>query len=511
MTSMQEQALAKCAEEPIHQIGSVQPHGVLMVLSADQQRVVLQVSENLADLIDVPASDARNKPLSEAVGKLAVMQIEQLITVAGADKPATGLVSFTLKGDVAELQAHLYLSDGMVVLELVRDDEVAQEECLALLLSDLNRRQLKSRADPDIFSYFEQIATLVRTLTGYDSVMAYRFDATGDGEVIAQSRVETAPSYLGLRFPASDIPPQARRLYSVNMVRQVADINATSIPLLPILNPATGEPLDMTLSALRSLSPIHIEYLRNMGVQASMSISILLNGCLWGLIVCHHRTEKRVSIGVREAAVFISRLVSEQISSIESLAVHKQIEKVAHIVAGLKRDFLQVKQADLQRRLRDMQHLFDATGLIAVVDGKCHVHGEVPAMPLTETLLAWLAEQAFEQGVFSSDHLSESFPAASACTDSAAGLLAIRISADMRCGFVWLRKEKLRTVQWAGKSDKDITPDGAGSYRLRPRKSFQIWSELWRGYSFSWSLFDTEIAAMLVRRLLVPDMVAMMK
>ena len=194
--------------------------------------------------------------------------------------------------------------------------------------------------------------------------MVYRFDPDWNGEIISQSRVESAPSYLGMYFPASDIPPQARRLYTTNLVRIVADIGATPIPIQPTLNPATGRPLDLSYSALRSLSPIHMEYLRNIGVQASMVMSLLQNGRLWGLIVCHHQSPKRISMAMRDNAILISRIASEKLTAMEATEHHALVNRATHFNSELIKSFNHgsVKNV-LQELLPEMQALVDATGV----------------------------------------------------------------------------------------------------------------------------------------------------
>ncbi|MFA7398973.1 MAG: GAF domain-containing protein [Sideroxydans sp.] len=493
-----EQALRECAEEPIHRIGSIQPHGALLVLSPDSDRMVLQSSSNLAEFIGVNAEDAFGKPLIDLVGNVATMQVERLIHGVSDGKTATGILS--LHGE-EWLQAHVYVSDGMLVLELAHD-YAYQEDRLAQLLFDMRQSLPNTSSEKDIAGYFEQIVTLVHKLTGYDSVMAYRFDTNWDGEVIAQSRVETMQSYLGSRFPASDIPPQARQLYTLNLVRYVADIDAIPVQVLPALNPSTQAPLDMTSSALRSLSPIHIEYLRNMGVRASMSISLLQNGRLWGLIVCHHMSPQRVSIAMREQAIFISRLVSEMLASLEALEEQKQTYKTDSIITELSKcSAIDAENIAQQRLLLDLQDLLQSTGLIIVDDGKLYEQGEVPQTAATDALLTWLAGQAYSQGVFSCDQLSKRFAPADKYVAIAAGLLAICLSDDMRNCVVWLRKEKLRTIHWAGKLEKGFTHDAAGNYRLNPRESFTAWTELWRGRSAPWSGSEIRTARLLAHAL----------
>ncbi len=488
-----EQAMQICAAEPIHQIGHIQPHGAILVLSADNLRMVLQASSNINCFIDCPVEGALGKSLIELMGGASARQIEQLIEDAKVHDNATGLVSASLQQMSVDLDVHIYRDESLWILELCHDIGLPKREKLGELLMRLQDSLLATKSDTETISYFEEITQLVQSLTGYDSVMAYRFEANWDGEVIAQSRIETAPSYLGTQFPASDIPPQARELYTKNLVRIVTDVNAEPIAIIPTLNPVSQQPLDMTYSALRSLSPIHLEYLRNMGVEASMVISLLQNGRLWGLISCHHMTPKRVSFAMRDAAMFISRMASTELTSIELRAEHKLRIKVSHIKTALLKSIItQSEEKVLQRLSSDLLNAVDASGLIIVVEGKRYVFGQVPEAIAVDELLSWLGKQSITD-IFSCNNLSEQFSAASAYTEIVSGVITSTLSNDMRNCLVWLRKEKTRTVKWAGSYEQGLVQAPNGNFHLNPRNSFKSWSELSRGHSIPWTLLEIKI------------------
>jgi PAS domain S-box-containing protein len=322
-----EQALQVCATEPIHQISNIQSHGATLVLSADSLRTVLQASANISGFIDFPAGSALGKSLAELIGMASALHIEQLIQDANRQNTATGLVSVSRQQIAVDLDVHVYSAGHFWVLELCNDDGLPKRENLGELLMHMQNSLLV--VESDTTHYFEQVTELVQALTGYDNVIAYRFDANWNGEVIAQSRIETAPSYPGPQLAATDIPPQTRELYTKNLVRIVTDVCAEPIAIIPTLNPVSQQPLDMTYSALRSLAPRHMEYLHNIGIEASMMISLLQNGRLWGLIYCQHMTPKRVSFAMRDAALFISRMASTELTAIEKRDNHKPVEKTS--------------------------------------------------------------------------------------------------------------------------------------------------------------------------------------
>ena len=492
-----EQALQICAAEPIHQMGTIQPHGAALVLSADSLRTVLQASANMDQFMDLPAGGALGKPLVELMGEDSALQIEQLLQKAQAHKTATGLVSATYQQIAVGLDAYIYRSNEFWVLELCQDSGLPKREQLGELLMHMQDSLLtietETETETDIVYYFEQVARLVHELTGYDNVMVYRFEANWDGEVIAQSRVEAATSYLGSRFPANDIPAQARELYTKNRIRILTDVGAKAVPILPLLNPVTQQPLDMTYSALRSLSPIHLEYLCNMGVQATMTISLLQNGRLWGLIACHHLTPKRVSFAMREAVVFISRMISTEITAIETRKEHVLLDKVVRIKTKLLKSIVSHSESAVLHNLStDLLDIVEASGLIVVVEGSRYLQGEVPEPAAIDALLDWFGKQPITD-VFSCDHLAEQFAPASAYPEIVSGIIATIFSSDMRNCVVWLRKERLRTVKWAGSYEQGLVQTPAGDFRLGPRNSFECWSELWRGRSAVWSLLEINI------------------
>jgi PAS domain S-box-containing protein len=490
-----EQALRQCEVEPIHQVGKIQPHGALLVLSPDSQRIVLQASTNLDEFFDLYTDTICGERLAELMGDSQAKQIEQLIQGATDNNPVAGEISLSHHQTKLSLQARVFVTENSFVLELMRDVDKYQDKSLTDLLLSLPRSLLILNAEPDTNRYFERVASIVRKLTEFDRVMVYRFDQNWDGEVIAESRVDSAHSYLGIRFPASDIPAQARSLYASNLVRLIADTEATPVSILPVLSPITQRPLNLTHSVLRSLSPVHVEYLRNMGVRASMSISLLQNGRLWGLIICHHKQSKQVPYRLQEASTFISQTVSAKLTLIE-VHEHNNMGIEASRIIGKLLKINPDQYKDIQQQLLlDLLALMNATGVIVAIEGKHYVTGVVPDPVAVNELMAWLGSQPMAK-LFSCDELAKHYPAASTYADIACGVLAAPLSIDMHNSIVWLRKEKLRSVLWAGNPDKILRNDPSGLH-LSPRKSFETWKATWHGRSTSWSKVETETAIFL--------------
>src|SRR5574343_868443 len=387
-----ERALAACASEPIHQIGHVQPHGGLIAFSSNAPYRIHQVSANIGEFVGVDAPKLLTKNLASLFEPSALSRIEALISTLSEQPTASGKLPPAMGSAGRPLLLHLYRAGDSLVLEVEHDQAQNEQARLAELLLQTQQTMLRTDSYFDTCRYFDLLSQLIRSLTGYDSVMVYRFDPDWNGEVIAQSRAESAPSYLGMHFPASDIPAQARRLYTTNLVRIIADVDATPIPITPECNPLTAQPLDLTYSALRSMSPIHIEYLRNIGVHASMVISLMQDDRLWGLIACHHFTPKPASMGLREAGIFISRLISTRLSGIEAMEQRRITDQANRIVGDLLKALPSSSVAEiLPRLLPDLQQLMNASGMIVNVEGDIHVCGETPDPARIGQLLAWLA------------------------------------------------------------------------------------------------------------------------
>ena len=493
-----EKALQNCASEPIHQIGSIQPHGAALVLDLTNDYKIVQTSENIGDFIGISHDVILGNTLATLVDEASFNRVVAMIKVAEKHNVAVGKLNFDCKNVWQEFNVHLYKSNRLYVLEFVIDNEENFDNAkVAIQLLEMQKSQFLTDSVASITEYLNQITHFVREITGYDSVMVYRFDDNWNGEVICQSRVEASPSYLGAHFPASDIPAQARRLYTINSVRTLADIDAIPVAITSVFNQTTGEALDMSYSALRSLSPIHIEYLRNIGVQASMCISLLQNGRLWGLIICHHKSPKRVSIAMRETAIFISKLASEKITFIAAMEHQMFIHKATKLSEALhERSTKSSIELTFQDMLPELKALLNATGIVAVIHGEKYFYGNVPTVLETEALLEWL-EQKSSDKLFSCNHLEEIYEPARNYVDIVSGLLAVRIFDNMKNCIVWFRAEKKETIQWAGKYDEGFIQNAAGEFRLTPRKSFDLWTEEWHGRSKPWSPTENGVAVVL--------------
>ncbi len=489
----------QCATEQIHLFASIQPHGALLVLASKDNLTVLQASENIGQFLDIPADGVCNQSLATLIGLAPAQQIATCVEDLSQDQTVSLSIELTYQNQAIRLSIHLFVSsNNMVGLELFPDDETLQSASSTRLLLQTQQTLLRADKENNLELYLDQLAVFTQKLIGFDRIMVYRLDpASWDGEIIVEKRSAEAPSFLGLRFPASDIPAQARQMYLLNRVRIVIDVEATPVAVLPALNPVTHQPFDMTYSALRCFSPVHIQYLRNMGVQASLSISLLQNGRLWGLIACHHLSPKPISNFQRECACLISQMASAKLSSLEwsekqsfNADIVKLISTILKIITPY--DVLSI----LHGIESSLLELFDATGMIAVVEGTPYALGHVPERSHWQGLLGWL-ESLPAQAVFACDDLALRYPAATAFSSIASGLLATPVGSPMLNAMIWLRPEKPATVSWGGNPEKTVTTQDNGSIRLDPRHSFEAWTQEWRQHSESWTNVQIDAAKIL--------------
>ncbi|WP_460077306.1 HWE histidine kinase domain-containing protein [Roseibium sp. ROS1] len=323
-------------------------------------------------------------------------------------------------------------------------------------------------------------------LTGYDRVMAYVFRSNDTGEVRAEALSVGMESFLGLRYPASDIPKQARALYVRSPVRSIDDSSSDGSPILPV--PSHEEDLiDLSNSVLRSVSPIHLEYLRNMGVAASLSISLVLEGRLWGLIACHHRVPKHLPQAQRNALVLFAQMLSLIIGGKLTTEDNQYANMAGELINNFSRSA--ATTGDIASVVLDQQdvvmQLMTAEGLAVVSNGSVETAGQTPSLEEIKLLAKRL--NAMPAGeIHCTSELASFLPEAADFVARAAGMLSIPISKTPRDYILFFRPEVVRRVKWAGNPEKPVTP-GPNGIRLTPRKSFEAWRSLVEGQSEEWT------------------------
>lgn len=482
--------LAACAREPIHVPGTIQPHGILLALH-EPSLILRQASANASELLECAVGSVLGEPLGTILPELARdlaggfdTTLRQLRDRPG---PAIHLGRSTFALDAREVRFDItaHRSGGALILEFEEAVEDASDPFGALYpLASACVAELQVASD--VSELGAVAARHVRAISGFDRVLIYRFDAEWNGTVVAEDRNDALPSYLDLRFPASDIPAQARELYRLNPQRLIPDADYRPIPILPARDPLASGPLDLSFSVLRSVSPVHVEYMKNMGTQASMSFSLLLQGRLWGLVSCHNAEPRRLPAHRRAACEFIAKVAALQIGAHEqsARAAHrlrlKEIESLLLAHMATEESFAQGLAKDPEPLLA----LAGAEGAAIIQQDRCILVGRTPPEPVVRRIANHIATRAKDE-VFSTDCLSRVIDGAEAHKEVASGVLGIPISELHPSYVLWFRPETIRTVTWGGDPRKPVEPAPEGA-RLHPRKSFDAWKETVRLRSLPW-------------------------
>lgn len=478
--------LTNCDREPIHQLGSVQPFGFLLAVSSDW--IVIRASANLAEFLGVTEANALGRPVISLISPEALHAIRNKLTTLRGSDVVERIFGIALTPDQNRFDLAVHLNEGQVIIEGERCQEDRHDA------ASLSMRSMMSRLDhtETLEAFFREGARQARALTGFDRVMVYRFDESGSGEVVAEAARAGIGSFLGLHYPASDIPIQARALYLRNLFRIIADVDAIAVPILPPLD-EHGQPLDLSMSVLRSVSPIHIEYLKNMGVGASLSISIVVDGKLWGLFACHHYGPRLPSAQSRSAAELFGQMFASRLESRERRLALDYETKARRIA-----DRLLTSVADNASLLDDPAWLIEALadaipadGIGVWINGRLALAGIGPDERSFAALVRHLNRNAAGR-IYAVDRLAETYPDLEV-DDAVAGMLAIPISRSPRDYVVLFRQELVRTVRWGGDPHKPVEY-GPNGPRLTPRKSFEAWSELVRGRSLPFTEAERRVA-----------------
>ncbi len=490
--------LTNCERELIQLAGSVQPHGALLVLR-EPGLAVVQVSANTQAVLGQPVDALLNSTLAALGGDLDA-QVREIARTADLGDPVQlqcriGPASHPrrLEGSV-----HRHPGGGLVVeLEAVdppqADMPPAQDIGNEKLVATLSAAVQRFSTSATIGTLADGVVQVFRELTGYDRVMVYKFDPDGHGMIIAEARDPRLESLLGHHYPATDIPQRARALYLRNRVRMLVDVNYTPQPLVPELLPLTGGPLDMSQCALRSMSPLHLQYLKNMGVTATLVASLVRDGQLWGLVAAHHYSPRHLRFALRAAADLLAEVASTRITAIENYA-HAQ---VALMVRRLEQRLVEATSTEgdwryaLFRNPRTLLQPLDATGAVLFHDGEILTCGEAPSTPELQALLEWVEEQKTD-APFACAAVGKAHAALASLTPTASGVLAVKLSTTRPDYLMWFRKEQLQSVTWAGDPTKPMVADNP--LELSPRRSFAAWSEIVRGTAVPWSSSEVAMA-----------------
>ena len=482
--------LTNCDREPIHIPGAIQPHGLLLVVSRREWQII-QISHNTQDFLGIEPEQLLGEPLSrllptdkiEAIAACLEGEFEQINPLKLSIETQNGTKKFN--GIVHSLD------EKDIILELESNESE----------NDLNFIQF-SQISKGILLQIQRASTLqelcqiivqqIRKLTSFDRVMIYQFDQTGEGDIIAEDKLAELESYLGLHYPDSDIPRQAKYLYTLNFIRSIPQVNYQPVTILA-LDKEQQKPLDLSLSILRSVSPLHIEYLQNMGVCATLTISLMKQGKLWGLIACHHQSAYFVPYEIRNICEFLGQVMSLELTSKEAnedLDYKIFLKSVQSQLVNALGKAENIRDALLKDQEKLLQ-LVNATGVVIYTEENLIRIGQTPPEEALPDLIAWLENQ-FEQDLFATHSLPKIYPAAIAFKEVASGLLALSITKVQKNYVLWFRPEVLQEVNWAGKPEKVNNLEEDGTETLSPRKSFKLWQEMVQQQSQPWKPWEIE-------------------
>ena len=476
-----------CEREPIHVPGAIQPHGALLAVLADGLSIT-HASANLAEILGYSAEAVLGRPLEEVLGPAAC----RVLLGAGLHEGTAPGQEYFLPGPdgrTCHLQAHRSGRSICVDIEPMRS-EPWQRLPVTIAQSVLKTfKQATTRTE-----LCELAVRGMKTIAGYDRVMAYRFGEDGHGEVVAEACEPTLEPYIGLRYPATDVPPQARRLYLRQSVGAIANSSYRPVPLLVDPKVDDGTPLDLTQSVLRSVSPIHCQYMRNMGTAASLTIGLAQGPNLWGMLVCHHATPRVAGPELRAVADMIGQVVSLLLSSLGDAELYSErLKRLATIRALI--DCLSAPlplPAALAAATVDLLGLVDAAGAVVRLSGTPFCLGRTPPLAMANGALDLLLARAGSD-VLALDNLGLRYPELAACISEGSGALLLPLTPDTDDAILWFRPELVNTVTWGGNPAEHATSDPV-SGQLSPRASFAAWRETVSGRSAPWTEVDLAMA-----------------
>ena len=478
--------LSNCDIEPIHILGKIQSHGFLVAIS-NKTQFISYISENIQLLIQDPFADYIGQPFE-------VLEKKIDFNVSGAGLTISQLVSIGDNGKDPEINNPIYLEIGKTPYYLIvtssGDDKLLEFEPVSSdaqldLQQTLGKSMSGILSAKNLDSMFQRTALEIKKIINYDRVMVYQFNEEGHGKIVAEAKIDVLNPFLGLHYPASDIPKQARELYKVNLTRIIADVNSIDSSLFGFSN---DQPLNLTNSGLRAVSPIHIQYLRNMGVVSSFSISLIAGGELWGLIVCHNYSPRFINYKAREAAKLLGQILS---SALEYRQGEEDSELFLSLNKGVNELIEQLeKENDVTIALTEntisLKDMTSASGVALVFDQKITTIGLTPTDEQIKDIAEWLKTN-MSANIYHTHRFPQIFLPAIHYSHAASGILAYKLSRELGEFIIWFKPEQVNHISWAGNPEKPLEMNANGLMQMSPRKSFESWTDIVKNTSEKWN------------------------
>jgi len=485
--------LTNCDKEPIHIPGKIQSHGFLVAVN-NETHIINYISDNVAQFIDDKPKNLLGKKIDDLENSLPIsvlqLKLSQVLQLGHTNQYFESINPFNL-----ELNGKPY----NLIISISGDNKILEFETVESDL-DFDIQKIIGRSVSEILSgrnlnsLLVNAAHEIKKIINYDRVMIYRFGEDGHGEVVAEVKNNDLEPFFGLHYPASDIPKQARELYKINLTRIIVDVNSETSGI--ITNETESVPLDLTHSVLRAVSPIHIQYLKNMGVYSSFSISLIAQGELWGLIACHNYSPRFINFKARDASKLIGQILS---SALEYRQDEENIEKAAKLNAAAAELAEHIEKDNyitdaLTRHSTTVQDITTAKGAVIVFDNNITTIGSTPSLEQINDIVKWLKTN-MQDSVYYTHRFPEIFFPAKEYSQIASGILACILSKELSELIIWFKPEQLETINWAGNPEKPVEDNGNGLLQLSPRKSFDSWTQIVKNTSERWG--SEEIGAVI--------------
>ncbi len=490
--------LSNCDRELVQFPGAILGHGAMLVVD-EPDYIIRQASLNCAELLNRSADDLLGTSIAELFGDRTPKMLEQLHRMSLENGPVH-VTRELFAGTTAGVNIFAHRCAGVLILELEAITRPTDEPS-ARFYSEVRQTLALLELTQGLQNFFDLAVERIRLFTGYDRVMAYKFADDGSGHVVAEAKLDELEPYLGLHYPSTDIPAPARRMFGLSWLRHLPDVDYVPVPIHPEYHPETGRPVDMSYAILRSVSVMYSGYLKNMGVKSTMVLPLMKEGQLWGLIsAMHHSAPRHVPYEARMAAEFLAHMLSLLMAAKEDADGYAQRLRMKGVTDRLVEELC--REPDLNKSLGSADREFNllaqlpAHGAAVIARDKISLIGSTPTEEQVRTLSTWLAKT--NQHVFSTDRLSEIFPAAAEFKSVASGVLAVRLSSYASDFLLWFRPEHIEVVNWAGDPKKPVkVSETDGEVRLQPRSSFALWKESVTGRSEPWRKDEKEVAASL--------------
>ena len=483
--------LENCESEPLSFLGSIQPFGVLIVYNF-QNDIVTFCSKNATNELGITLENILGKNYKNLKNLLGIrLDVKQLLK----NKSNNNLSSSNLRLNNNDYSLTIKRMDDHLLFEFEHlPDGVEAQHDFYLRTNDFINKINQAES---FYEFSMSVADEIRRIIGYDRVMIYRFDPDFNGEVYAESKNADLEPYLGLNYPHTDIPAQARELYKKQSIRMIPDVNYIPEPILALDDESTYQDLDISKSILRSVSPIHIKYLKNMGVSATLTISIMINEQLWGMIACHNYSPKKVLLYNRTSALMQSEFYAAQIHRWERSEEYNKVQEKEHIYQTILEEV--VRSGNSFESVSSTPYflgLTDATGGAILRDGKVHTCGETPDVDFIERIQDYMKSN--NERVFLSNTFSDYLKEAKKFQKIASGVLYFSLHKESDSAVIWFRKQLSEGKKWGGNPN-----DQAEKLKsLSPRNSFKTWEEDVEGKSAKWFAHEIQAGLRLERFIL---------